>query len=448
MSETIAIRITTVSPVSGVPRYAALGSVILAAATAEAGRRLLSPGSRPITPVPVALDEHFSPQEIERGRRFARPQLALGVSRSALELGMLALLARRPPRLLTRAGSHPVAGAAGVGAALALGLTLPTLPLRALARRRSIAVGLDTQSWRGWGADLAKANAIGGAFAAAAGATAVATTRRYPRSWWLPAAAGSVGFGALLAALAPVVLDPLFNHFTPLPEGRTRSDVLELARAAGVTVGEVYSVDASRRTTAANAYVTGLGPTKRVVLFDTLLDRYGRDEIRGVVAHELAHVRHRDVPRGVLYAAIVAPGCARAVQRLSWVFSPERGTPATLPALALAAALVGAPIGMIGNRLSRAIERRADTYALELSQAPQAFVSFERTAALQNVADLAPPRWVTALLSTHPPTAERIGAALAFAQRGPTTRAGAAPSTGVAPAAGGPSSVGSSIVGG
>ena len=104
-------------------------------------------------------------------------------------------------------------------------------------------------------------------------------------------AAGVGRLGAVrrrLAALAPVVLDPVFNDFTPLPEGETRSDVLELARAAGVKVGEVYSVDASRRTTAANAYVAGLGPTKRVVLFDTLLDRYSRDEIRVVVAHELA----------------------------------------------------------------------------------------------------------------------------------------------------------------
>jgi STE24 endopeptidase len=423
MSETIAIRITTVSPVSGVPRYPVLGSVILAAATAEAGRRLLSPRSRPIEPVAVALESHFSPREIERSRRFARPQLALGLSRAALDLGMLALVARRPPRVLTRSCSRPVAGGAAAGAGLALGLALATLPLRALSRRRSIAVGLDTQSWRGWGSDLAKANAIGAAFAAAAGAATVAATRRYPRSWWLPAAAGSVGLGALLAALAPVVLDPLFNRFTPLPLGQTRADVLKLARAAEVNVGEVYSVDASRRGTAANAYVTGLGPTKRVVLFDTLLDRYGRDEIRGVVAHELAHVRHRDVPRSVLYAAVVAPAAARAVQRLSWALSPERGTPATLPALALAAMLVSTPIGMIGNSLSRAIERRADTYALELSAAPEAFVSFERKIALQNVADLAPPRWVTALLSTHPPTSERIGAALAFSAQGPPANA-------------------------
>ena len=92
-----------------------------------------------------------------------------------------------------------------------------------------------------------------------------------------------------------MLLAPLFNDFKPLPEGEIRSDVLELAAMARVEVGEVYSVDASRRTTGANAYVTGLGPTKRVVLFDTLLERYSRDEVRIVVAHELAHVRHRDV---------------------------------------------------------------------------------------------------------------------------------------------------------
>ena len=99
------------------------------------------------------------------------------------------------------------------------------------------------------------------------------------------------------------MLAPLFNDFSRCPRARRRSDVLELAAAAGVEVGEVYSVDASRRTTGVNAYVTGLGPTKRVVLFDTLLERYSRDEIRAVVAHELAHVRHRDVLRGVLCTA-------------------------------------------------------------------------------------------------------------------------------------------------
>jgi STE24 endopeptidase len=229
-------------------------------------------------------------------------------------------------------------------------------------------------------------------------------------------AAGSVGFGAVFAALAPVVLDPLFNDFTPLPEGETRSDVLALAGAAGVKVGEVYSVDASRRTTAANAYVTGLGPTKRVVLFDTLLDRYHRDVVMVVVAHALAHVRHRDVARSVAFAALTAPSTTFAVQRVSWSLSPSRGTARALPALALAAGIVSVPVGLIANRLSRAVERRADDFSLRLSDQPEAFVSFERTIALQNVADLEPPRFTT-FLATHPPTGERIGAALGYKNR-------------------------------
>jgi STE24 endopeptidase len=389
----------------------------LALAVAEAGRRLLTPRERAIEPAAVDLRTYFSPEEIARGARFARPQLALGLARAALDLGVLSLVARRPPAVLRRRWERPVAGGMAAGGALALALALPPLPLSAIARRRAIAVGLDTQSWRGWGSDLVKATAIQAGLAGGAGGALVAATRRFPRQWWAPSAVGSVGVGAVLTALSPVVLDPLFNDFTPLPDGQTRSDVLELASAAGVRVGEVYSVDASRRTSAANAYVTGLGPTKRVVLFDTVLDRYSRDEVRLVVAHELAHVRHRDVPRGVLYASIVAPAAAFAVQRLSWELSPERGTPATLPVLALSASLVAGPIGVIGNRLSRAIERRADAYALELAGVPEAFVSFERAIALQNVADLEPPRWVTRLLSTHPPTVERMGAAVAWSRR-------------------------------
>jgi STE24 endopeptidase len=415
MSETIAIRMPTVCLVKALTRAPALLPLALAAVTAEAARRLLSPRGQAIEPFPVALERYFSAEEIARGRGFARPQRALSLVRMAVDLAALSAVAARPPGGLRRAGRRPILGGAGAAAGLSAALVLPTLPLGAVARRRAIAVGLDTQSWRGWFADLGKALGIQAVLAAGTGAAVVGLTRSRPRTWWLPAAGGSVAFGALLAALAPVVLEPVFNDFTPLPEGQTRSDVLELARRAGVRVGEVYSIDASRRTTAANAYVSGLGPTKRVVLFDTLLDRYSRDEVRLVVAHELGHVRYRDVPRNIAYAALVAPGAALAVQRLSWILSPERGTPAALPALALATALVSAPLGVIGNRLSRAVERRADQFSLELAGAPRAFISFERAIALQNLADLDPPRWVGLLLASHPTTLERIGAAEAFA---------------------------------
>jgi STE24 endopeptidase len=390
--------------------------VAVALAAAALGRRLLAPRSGIVEAAPVDLRTYFSAEEIERGRRYARPQVALGMARAAVDLAALVLLVQRPPPVLARQTSRPALAGGVAAAGMAVGLSLPSLPLAAVARKRSIDVGLVTQSWRGWALDLVKADAIQAVLAGAAGGAVVGATRRYREHWWLPAAAGSVLFGSLLAALAPVVLDPLFNDFTPLPEGQTRTDVLELAAAAGVKVGEVYSVDASRRTTAANAYVTGLGPTKRVVLFDTLLDRYGRDEIRVVVAHELSHVRHRDVPRGIAYATLVAPAAARAVQQLSWTLAPEQGTAAALPALALAAVAVSAPVGLIGNGLSRALERRADSYSLKLSEAAEAFISFERAIALQNVADLDPPKWLTRLMATHPATAERIGIAVAYQQ--------------------------------
>ncbi len=396
--------------------YRVGATLVLALAAAEGARRLLTPREHPITPAPVALGDYFSPEEIDRGRRYARPQRALGLAATGIDVAAISALAVRPPAWLIRAGEWPVAGAAAAAAVLSATLSLPTLPLAVVTRRRAIAAGLDTQDWAGWGRDRVVAGALQSSFAAGAGAGVIAATRRWPRTWWLAAAGGSVGLGAVLAAVAPVVLAPIFNDFTPLPEGETRADVLELAEGAGVTVGEVYSVDASRRTTAANAYVTGLGPTKRVVLYDTLLDRYSRDEIRMVVAHELGHVRFHDVPRNVAFAAMIAPAAGLAVQQLSEALSAERGTAVTLPGLALAAGAVSIPLGMVGNRLSRALERRADQYSLELGGASDAFVSFERAIALQNVAELAPPRWVTALMASHPPTDERIGTALAFAQ--------------------------------
>jgi STE24 endopeptidase len=212
--------------------------------------------------------------------------------------------------------------------------------------------------------------------------------------------------------LGPVVLDPVFNRFTPLPEGALRAEVLDLARRAGVEVGEVYEVDASRRTTAANAYVNGLGATKRVVLYDTLLRDFAPAETRLVVAHELGHVRHRDVRHGLLWLALVAPVGALAVARAAERLTPDGANP--VPAAALAGTLLAPGIGVVSNQLSRAIERRADAFALELTGEPEAAIALERRLTLQNVADPAPARWLQALMGTHPDTMERIGQALAF----------------------------------
>jgi Zn-dependent protease with chaperone function len=393
-----------------------------ALAAAEAGRRLLAPRELPPAPEPVDLLEHFSIEQLARGRRYGSGQMALALARAAVNLAALSAVVRRPARRSSPDGQDAgwrrrALADAAAGAGLAVAMSLPGLPLAALSRRRSLKVGLATQSWHDWGIDLVKARAIEALLAAGAGAGVTAVTRRWPRAWWLPVAGGASLVTGAFATLAPVLLDPVFNEFTPLEQGETRADVLALAEAAGVRVGEVFSIDASRRTSAANAYVTGLGPTKRVVLFDTLLGSYTRDEVRVVVAHELAHVAHRDVQRGVAFAALTSPALAFAVQRLSWTLSPARGTARALPALALATAAAMVPVSLVANRLSRALERAADAFSLELSGAPEAFVSFERRIAVQNVAYLDPPRALTALLSTHPPTGERIGAALAYQKR-------------------------------
>jgi len=400
--------------------WAALAATVLAA---ESAATLLRPRARAIEPAPVKLRAYFSEPEIEAGRAFARPQRRLALARGAVETGLMAALLTRPPRLLRTPSRHPARDGALTAAGLALGGTLATLPFAVAARRRSLDAGLATQSWGGWAGDVARSSAIGGVLAGAAGAGTLTLLARRPRTWWAIAAAGGVGFAGLASFAGPVLLEPIFNSFTPLPEGETRADVLALAQAAGVEVGEVFVVDASRRTTAGNAYVTGLGATKRVVLFDTLLNDYGRDELRLVVAHELSHVRHRDVVRGLTQLALVAPFAARAVERIGRrLVEPDPAHPAdgiapaplALPALAFASGLVGIPIGIISARLSRALERRADTFALELTGAPEAMVDFQRRIAVQNRADLEPPRWLTALAASHPPTLERIGAAVAY----------------------------------
>jgi STE24 endopeptidase len=214
------------------------------------------------------------------------------------------------------------------------------------------------------------------------------------------------------------VLDPLFNKFTVLAQGRTRSDVLELAQRAKVDVGQVYEVDASRRTTASNAYVTGIGHTKRVVLYDNLLKDFTPGEVRFVVAHELGHVRHRDVPRGLLYLALIAPFGMFAVARLGERLAgdEEPGSPAALPAMLLAIALIAPAITVISNQLSRQVERSADAFALQTTHEPQRQIDFQRRIAIKNVSDPDPPGWVSFLLGTHPTTMQRIGQAEAAAR--------------------------------
>jgi STE24 endopeptidase len=404
MSETIATCIYL--PCTVRERWKRPAAVMAAIAVAEAAALLLRPRTGLADPAPVKAASYFSPAELDRARRFTRPQLALFGGMLAVQGTVLAALVRRPPKLAPAAS----------GAVLAVTLSAAPLPLAAVARRRSMAVGLVTQSWRGWAGDVAKSLTIGTVEGALAGAGVMALVRRLGPRWWMAGSGAAVATSAAFTLGAPVVLAPLFNTFTDLPEGAARDDVLELAGRAGLKVGRVLEVDGSRRSTAANAYVTGIGPTKRVVLYDTLIRDFTRSETRLVVAHELAHVRHQDVQHGLLYLALVAPPAAYAVSVLA-------GEEPSLPALMAAAAAVMAPIGVVANGLSRAIERRADTYALQATGDHDAFVDFQRRITLKNIGDPDPPRWLQLLAGTHPTTLERIGLALRLRGQSPQSQA-------------------------
>ncbi len=393
-----------------------------AAVVAQAAVWLLRP-RRPIEPAPVPVSDYFTGAELQRARDFARGQRLIALGSLALEGAILIVLVARPPsagvRLVEQATRRsPLAASALAGAALVLVVEISQLPLRAVARQRAIDVGLATQPWLRWAIDTAKALTIGGAFAAAGALLFVCLVRRFPRLWWLAGAGAGTAIEVLFAWLAPVVLAPIFNRFTELPDGRTREDALALAAKAGVDVGGVFVVDASRRTTGANAFVTGLGNTKRVVLYDTLIERFTPAQVRLVVAHELAHAKNRDVLRLMLWGALVAPAGTYAIRELSGrLAQPSRaapGSPRYLPALALAMAVVGLGGGVISNQLSRRIEERADAFALELTGEPDEFIAMERQLALTNVADPDPPPALAWIAASHPSTLRRIGAAVAF----------------------------------
>jgi STE24 endopeptidase len=413
MSDAIATRMPRVCSVRRSWRLPV--ALVTAVVVAEAAVLVMRPRDRGPEPVPVEARAYFSQAQIEKAESFRSGQLWIYLAQTAVGLGVLVVIVRRPPERLAGL-RRPVLAGAAVAAAISVATGVAALPLSAVARERAKDVGLVTQDWLGYAGDVVKSQAIGAGFAALGGAVLVFGMRRFGPRWWLPGAAVVVAFGAITSYAGPVVLDPLFNDFKRLPRGELRTDVLELARAADVDVGEVYEMDASRRTTAANAYVNGLGATKRVVLYDTLVKDFKPAETRLVVAHELGHVHHHDVRNGLIWLAIVAPFGMWAAAVLAERLAPRGAAlgPRAVPAVALSLALVVPAVTMISNQLSREVERRADAFSLELTHDPATFIAFQRRITVQNVSDPDPPAIVRFLFGTHPSTVERIGLAKAF----------------------------------
>jgi STE24 endopeptidase len=303
---------------------------------------------------------------------------------------------------------------------LAIGRVV-TLPFAVAARRPQIEVGLSTQSWSAWGVDVAKSFALSAVIVVVAVCVLRALALASPGWWWAWASLVAAGAVALLSFLLPVVVEPLFNRFTPMPDSALRTSLLQLADDEGVAVDDVLVADASRRTTALNAYVSGLGSTRRIVVYDTLLAEATPDEVRSVVAHELGHAAENDVRDATLIGALGAAGAVALLGfLLTWPALLQRAgadavTDPAVVALVLALAALGTFIATpASNAVSRRVETRADIRALEATNDPVALAQVQRRLALTNRSDVTPPAALYAWFGTHPTAPQRIALARAW----------------------------------
>jgi STE24 endopeptidase len=360
---------------------------------------------------------------VARARDYHRPLYAAALARIGLDLALLGLVAFAPVGgwlFAALTGAPWWAQALGFTALIDASLTLLHLPLSFWAGfRRERRFGFSTQTLPGFLGDEAKGFAVGLVISAAVMAGLVASARVAPRAWPLLAAGG----GALLVVagsfLAPLLIEPLFHRFAPLADAALAAELGALAQRAALPVKEVLVADASRRTRKANAYVSGLGRTRRLVLYDTLLARASAAELGLVLAHELGHRRARHLVKGtalgvaglagfvlVLWAALGSSGLRGAIGTPGGAGDPRVVGFALL--LATSLELLAAPLGAA---LSRSWEREADRFSLELTRDPSAFESTHRSLAVANLADLDPPRAIYLALFSHPTPAERIEAA-------------------------------------
>lgn len=351
----------------------------------------------------TAAEAGFTSEQTARGRALRRAQLPWLLGGRATGFALLLALALTPAGAWLTGVFGDARWAGSLAGALALVVLgeLAELPFSARLRVIRARFGLVTQGWGGWWADRLRGLAVSLPLVAGA----LSAVHALPWGW---TAAGAAAAVLLLSWLAPVVLEPVFNRFAPMPSGPLRDALLTLAARDGVRVRDVLVADASRRTTALNAYVSGFGATRRVVVYDTLLATGEDRETELVVAHELGHVVHRDVLTGtVLGAAGAAAGvCLLAAVGPGWFTDPRQ-----VFGLAAAATALSALTGPFARLLSRRAERRADAHALDLTGDPETFVRMQRRLTVANVADPAPPRLLHALFGTHPTPVQRIAAA-------------------------------------
>ncbi len=368
-------------------------------------------------PDPVAAGSIFTADQIQRAEDYARWARVWSWSSLVLSLGIVCWLgfSARGRRLAEQMPGRWWGQVVLVVAALEVIGRLATLPFAIALRRLQLDAGLSTSAWPAWAFDLVKGELVDVVTTSIAVVAVVATARRWRRAW--PAVAGGVLAVFVFAGsfVYPLLVEPLFNSFAPLEDGPLRTQILELAETEGVEVDEVLVADASRRTTTLNAYVSGYGGSRRVVVYDTLVNDLSDKQVLSVVAHELAHARHDDVLTGT---SLGAAGALVGVGLLGLLVGvaerrgrPRVGEVGAVPMILALAAIAAVLASPVQNGISRQIETRADVDALKATNAPQPFVALQRRLAIKSLADPTPPGWSQWWFGSHPTVVERIAIA-------------------------------------
>jgi STE24 endopeptidase len=413
------------------PRLWAAGALVVLVAALVVLAAVLIPWQRPPAPRAdqVAALGQLPRDQVERAQAFhaeLRPgsytSIAVGLL-VALLLGLTPLGARLVSLAGRPFGDHWIAQAVLGGLAVVLLAEVITLPLAAWRHTIVVRYGISTQGWGAWAVDVAKSYAVGAVIAGLALLGFYAVVRLAPRWWWALGAAGAAALVVLLSFVLPVVVEPIFNKFTPMAQGPLRTELMALAARDGVPVRDVLVADASRRTRAVNAYVSGFGPTRRIVVYDTMLTEATPDEVVSVVAHELGHAKDNDVVTGTVIGALGAAafvvflyllGFWTPLLRLADVGSI--GEPRAIGLVLAVVAVAGLVSGPAQAFVSRHIEARADAHALALTDDPGTFEAMQRRLGTVNLSDPDPPAWEHILFASHPSTVERMAAARAYAR--------------------------------
>jgi STE24 endopeptidase len=275
---------------------------------------------------------------------------------------------------------------------------------------------LSTQRFRSWAWDEVKGFLVGLVLGSIIVEVLYLTIRQWPQHWWMLAWALFMGLFVVFAQLAPVVLFPIFYKFEPLDNEDLRRRLIVLSERTGTRVRGVYRWKLSEKSKKANAALTGLGATRRIILADTLLDNYTGDEVEAVLAHELGHHVHRHILKSIfVQAGITLFGFWAA----NWVLHysvdhhmfEEMSDFANLPLLALVSVVLSLLLMPALNAYSRFHERQADRYAFESISSVEPFITSMNKLAEQNLAERTPSKWVEWFFHSHPAISRRLAAA-------------------------------------